>query len=279
MHYAPCNGIDAGEKYLPTTVSISAIHYYEEYQQTHDTAIRIKFFNCIDWLIDHRTIYGAVAFYEMNWQQPFYPSVRVPWRSGLASGTAIEAFSYAYELTKEAEYLNYAKELLRGFYVPIQQGGFTYMEPNGWWYEEYADTNMNTPRVLNGHIGAFLGIGKYWQVTKDDSAALIYENGKKALKTELNKYEMGDGWSYYDRWGKKSDKKYQKVVVDQMEQMWKITGDTIFYDYYKKWNTPLEEFYGIRMVKEKNRSAFILLLLTTLAFWALLSIAYNNLRR
>lgn len=278
VNYTVCNNIDAGEQYLPTTISIYARDYYQEYKRTNDPAIRKNFFNCIHWLANHLTYYNDVAFYEFNWQQPFYPSVGVPWRSGLSSGMAIDAFTDAYELTKSEEYLRYIKVLLRGFYRPIQQGGFTYLERNGWWYEEYADTNLKTPKVLNGHIYALLGVYKYWRLSGDVAAETIFNKGLEALEADLSKYDADGGWSYYDILKKKSDKQYQKVVVDLMKQLWEITGKETYYNYYKKWEAPLEEYYSIRMVKEKNRSAFILMLLITLSLWSLFSGIYAALR-
>ncbi len=278
VEYTPYNNVRPGKQYIPTTISIYAIDYYRELKRSNDTAVRQKFFNCIAWLINNIVYRDSYAIYEFNWQQPFYPKVGTPWYSGLASGKAIEALTYAYEISDSSQYIDYAKLLLRGFYQPIQQGGFTYQENDGWWYEEYADADLHTPHVINGHIYATLGVYRLWLITKSDSAKFIYEKGIESLRNNLRHYDTGDGWSYYDLQQKKSDKQYHRVMVDLMEQLRIITGDEIYEQYHKKWKTPLEEPYLLRVVKERNRSGAILFLLLNFAIAILLYGTYFLLR-
>jgi heparosan-N-sulfate-glucuronate 5-epimerase len=278
VEYTPFKNVNPGKQYLPTTVSIYAIDYYHELKRTNDAAVRQKFFNCIEWLANNLTYRDSYALYEFTWQQPFYATVGTPWYSGLSSGRAIEAFTYAYEISNSPKYIAYTKLLLLGFYQPIQRGGFTYQENNGWWYEEYADSNLHTPHVINGHIYATLGVYRLWLTTQNDSARFIYQKGIKSLRNNLPHYDAGDGWSYYDLQKKKSDKQYHKIMVDLMEQLWIITGDEIYQQYHKKWKAPLDEPYLLRIVKERNRSGIILFLLLTFAIVTLLSGTYFILR-
>lgn len=274
VYYPEQNGITAGKQYNATIVCNYALKYYQ-LQKHGDTAARTKFFNCANWLSFKLTRRDNYALYIFNWTQPWYDSVGAPFTSGMTSGRAIEVFVCADSLVHSTAYLNNAKLLIRGFYQPIDSGGFTYKSNNGWWFEELADTAMHSPYILDGHIFALLGVHKYWLATKDDSAAFVFQQGLRSLKQQLPKYNAPKGWSYYDKYQKPSDKKYHRILTAQMKQLWEITGDPYFQDYYKRWNAPLQQFYVLRTFKELNRSGIILYLLITLCIATLL-IAVNK---
>ncbi len=271
VHYLDYNGVKGSYQYNPTIISNFAIDYYKLVEEKNDSAAKDKFLNCVNWLADNLTYKDGYALYEFNWQQPTYDSVGVPWTSGMTSGRAIEAFTAAYKLYHSQKYIDQATVLLRGFYQSIQTGSFTYKEPTGWWwYEEYADSNMHTPRVLDGHIYAFLGVHKFWELTKNDSAAYVVQQGINSLKNNLPEYDKGDGWSYYDRYQRITDKKYHMLLTGLMKELGDITKDKLFYEYYHKWNAPLIKPYIYRIIKEKNRSGFVLYLLLSTFFFVVL---------
>ena len=261
IRYEEIHGIHAGDEYNPTIVSNFAIDYFKLIEEKKDTSAVYKFNNCINWLEDNITNKDSFALYEFKWRQPFYDSVGAPWTSGMTSGRAIEAFTCAYKLNQKQEYKDYASALLRGFYQRVQAGGFTYKEPDGWWYEEFADSNMHTPRVLDGHIFALSGVYQFWLLTKKDSAEYIFKQGIKALKNHLPSYNIGNGWSYYDALHTVSDKKYHTLLTSQMKELWEITKDPVFQYYYQTWEKPLVKPYVYRIIKERNRSGILLLLL------------------
>ncbi len=265
IEYESSGKIKPGKRYMPTTIAIYGLQYLEEYRANKNISMEKKFLHCAEWLLNNLTVRHNYALYEFTWQQPYYPLVKTPWRSGLSSGHAIDLFISAHQLTGNEKYFNSAKLLLNGFYVSIQDGGFTYKQDNGWWFEEYADTGLLTPHVINGHIYAMLGVYNLWQTTKSDSAKFVYDRGLAALKFNLQNYDAGDGWSYYDRFKKKSDKQYQQTMVDLMKLLYNTTGDKIFYSYYKKWKSPLDEIYFVTVIKEKNRTGLLLLLMLFVA--------------
>jgi hypothetical protein len=260
VYYYQLNGITAGKKYNPTIVCNYAIDYYKKMEPGKHSSNTEKFFYCTSWLSDNLTYSDNKAFYRFNWQQPWYDSVGAPYTSGMTSGLAIQVFTDAYRLTRSSGYLLNAKALIRGFFIPVKDGGFTYTADDGWWYEELADTAMHTPHILDGHIFAITGVYEYWLETKDDSAAIIISKGVQALKSRLKEFDIGNGWAYYDAYKKPADKKYQHILANQMLQLYKITGDKFFKEYYLKWNAPLSKPYIIRIIKERNRSGIILCL-------------------
>lgn len=270
VRYKELNGIHPGDEYNPTVVSNYAIVYFKLVEEKTDSSAIRKFKNCINWLADNIACKDSFALYEFNWRQPFYDSVGAPWTSGMTSGRAIEAFTCAYKLDHKQEYLDYASALLRGYYQPINAGGFTYKEPNGWWYEEFADSNMHTPRVLDGHIYAVSGVRKFWLLTNNDSASYIVKQGINALKEHLPFYDIGNGWSYYDAYHKTSDKTYHILLTNLMKELWEMTNDPFFKTYYQKWSIPLNRPYLFRILIEKNRSGIILFCLMVCLLYGML---------
>lgn len=268
VYYAPQNDIVAGTQYNATIVANYAINYYDEYKKNNNHLQLAYFNNCIKWLTKEATQINNSLLYYYNWQQPWYVEVKGNFTSGITSGRAIEAFVLAFKQTNDSSYLQLCKELVRGYYLPIQLGGFTYKETNGWWYEEIADSNLQTPKILDGHIYAILGVQKYAQLTKDDSATTVVNKGIEVLKNNLQQYDAGNGKIYYDKYKKIADKKYQQILVDQMHELWKITNDVFFKNYYQKWNDPLTKNYVLKIVQEKNISGLLLyFILTTIVFF------------
>jgi len=259
VDYYPLNGITAGKQYNATIVCNYALNYLAMNQKD-------SFFNCVHWLEKNLTHRAGAAFYDFNWQQPWYDSVGVPFTSGMTSGLAISVFTSAYQLTHQPRYLENIRSLCRGFYLNISKGGFTIDVNNGWWYEEIADTAMHTPMILDGHIYALLGVYRYWEISHDDTARMIFDKGVAALQQYLPAYDAGDGWAYYDKYHKKADKKYQHILMNQMKQLGEITGIPLFITYEQKWRKPFAPLYVIRTIKEGNVSAIAMMVFLFVLF-------------
>jgi hypothetical protein len=264
--YATENGVTAGRQYNATIVANYALDYYKKIREQQDTLASQAFSNCADWLLKAMSNKLGYALYEFNWQQPWYDSVKTPFTSGMTSGLAMEVFAKANQLKHDTAWLHAVQQLLNGYEVPIRDGGFTYKETAGYWYEEIADSNMHTPRILDGHIFGLLGAKYISDSIKIPLAEGLYVQGLQSLKYYLPKYDAGNGTIYYDKYKKVADKKYQRLLVSQMNALWNMTGDSIFLSYYSKWNAPLARPYVQRMIVEKNRSGFILFGLLAIVF-------------
>ena len=275
VDYFTENGVTPGRQYNATIVATHATELYHDLEKKTDSIKSIQFRNCIDWLARNISFRKGYGLYVFNWQQAWYPKVKTPFTSGLSSGCAIEAFTYAQQSYPAEDYLQYAKALLKGFYLPIDSGGFTYKEKQGWWYEEFADSNKQTPRILDGHIYAILGTRAYFQFTKDDSAKYVISQGLTALKQHLPDYDKYEDRVCYDIDCKPADWKYHTMLAGQMKQLWEITNDSLFFHYYRKWSRPLEKPYVYRIVKERNRSGIILYILMSAFLFILLSFGWR----
>jgi hypothetical protein len=268
--YATENGITAGKQYNATIVANYALDYFDKFKKANDTLARNRFLHCAHWLLTSISQKDGYALYEFNWQQPWYDSVKTPFTSGMTSGLAMEVFAKANRVVNDTLWTNAVQQLLKGYEVPVNEGGFTYKEASGYWYEEIADSNMHTPRIFDGHIFALLGVKYIADSLNVSLAEGLYLQGLQSLKFYLPQYDAGKGVIYYDRYKKIADKKYQRLLVSQMNQLWEATGDSVFLSYHKKWKAPMERPYVQRIVVEKNRSGLILFGLLMIGFGLLL---------
>jgi hypothetical protein len=267
-YYPLQNGITAGYRYNGTIVAKYAIEYYQMLQQHPEDSVRRRYFgNCVFWLDSAITEVNGHALYVFDWQQPWYLKVGKPFTCGMTSGRAMEVFTDAFALDGDSNHLKQSARLVRGYALAVKEGGFTYKEPEGWWYEEIADTGMQTPRILDGHIFALTGLNKYFMLTRDTLAKEYFDLGIKSLKAALPRYDRGDGFVYYDAMGKLADENYHPLLVSQMDELYQITGDPVFKTYYLKWGKPLWEPYLVRIWKERNKSGWLLMGFISVLFW------------
>lgn len=260
VHYMAENDVAASTQYNATIVANYAIKYYNDFIETKDTLKINQFFNCVQFLKDSVVHLGNTYLYHFNWQQGWYPNIKPPFTSGMTNGRTIDVCTKAFQLTKDSSYIFFAKKLLRAFYISIDSGSFVYLTNNGWWYEEMAKANTITPHILDGHIFAIQGVQAYYKQTNDDSAKTVIQNGLLALKNALPNY-TGKEKIYYDINQKVADKKYCKILTNQMWQLWESTQDSTFLHYYNQWTKPLKKPYLFRISKEKNISGIILFVL------------------
>lgn len=223
-----------GKQRNPMTICNKALAYFDNYQKG-DSSQRQLFINCADWLAGdtiHRDSF-AVLKYNYNWA---YYNMIAPWRSGLANGVSLQVFIRAHQLTKDEKYLSVAKQIVNSFYVEVDSGGVTYKSADeGWWFEEFADEGGNVSRVLNGHMFAMLGIHEYGNYAHDSTAKVLFNNGLIALRNNIAKYDNENGHSFYDQRGTLANLKYQKIHVDLLSQIHKISGDNTYKFYSDKW--------------------------------------------
>lgn len=278
VDYKTLNGVTPGKQYNPTIVCIYAMDYAAKFKTHDDSSSLIRFMNCADWLLQHLTYRNDYALYVFNWKQPWYDSVGVPFTSGMTSGLAIKVFTQAYQLKRSNSYLDAANRLMKGFYVPIDSGGFTYKETDGWWFEELADTAMLSPRILDGHIFAITGLYEYIKTTKNDSARFIFDKGIESLKSKLPLYDIGDGGVYYDKYRSPADKKYHRTLTAQMKELYDITGDDFFLGYHEKWNKPLKRWYILRIMREGNISGIVLFSILCVSVMLLVKVITDAIR-
>ena len=258
-HYGCIDGIYVGKQRSIVAVADKSLDYWNEYQLSdkndkvllsydwdkclkkndntpkNSTEARMMFLNCADWLVENVVYYENYTVWEYSY--PSYYKQTPPWRSGQAQAMGIQTLLRAYDLTDDPKYLTCAKNALQAFYITVEVGGVTDMEPDGgWWYDKFADIDGERPKVLNGMMFALLGIHDFYERTNDPDAKILFDNGIISLKNHLGEYDAGN-WSYYDRNGKLASEKYHNIHIQQLSILYNITGDSAFKNYHDKFKS------------------------------------------
>jgi rhamnogalacturonyl hydrolase YesR len=191
-----------------------------------------------------------------------------PWRSAMNQGRAMQAFVRAFEKTNDRAYLEYARKAMNVLYTEVKDGGVTYKDSTGYWFEEYADDGVPQSRVLNGMIVTLQGLSDYYKVTKEAGALFLFNQGVKAVKNSLYLYD-NNGHSNYDILGKPAKPWYHEFHIGLLDFLYNETHDHIFNDYKQKWMRYKEPSYLTELIHKPTRIGVFVVLSQFIAILAL----------
>lgn len=143
------------------------------------------------------------------------------WYSGMAQGLASELMIASFVLSNDTSYLNKAKGFINLLDVSIQDGGVKIDVPEGVWFEEYAQINIEHihPLVLNGHIFAIDGLYALVKITGSSYYEQLLANSIHAVEGNITKYLVGNTWSRYDLHGNIANMSYHKIHISQLRRL------------------------------------------------------------
>ncbi len=240
VDYGYLNGQYIGPQLNPVTISQAAIknyHSIEKSNYTNETEI-VNLIIKADWLLEHAKEKGNYSILEYNFDYPKF-KMESPWISGMAQALAMQALIKAHNLTNDDRYLNLSEKLLNTFYIEVKDGGVTYKDKNGWWYEEYArSSNPTEPRVLNGMGYVLLGLQDYSDYTNSSKSSFLFEKGLQSFINNLHRYDAST-YSLYDLSGYTADKFYHSVHIAILDKLYRITENPILKEYSEKWKDKL----------------------------------------
>jgi len=274
--YGYTDGIYIGIQRNPVIISQQAFKYWNEFQDGDQKSKKL-FLNCADWLVDNAVLRDNYTVWEYNFPFPDR-NLTPPWISGMAQGQGIQVLVRAYNITGDQKYLKIANSSLQSFFVEVKNEGVTYKDPDtgGWWYEEYPNPyNPKESRVLNGFIFALLGIHEYYERTGDENAKYLFDKGIIELKNHLSDYDTGE-WTYYDQLGNYAGINYHHIHVKLLLQLYEITPDPVFKEYYQKWKSyednPLLKY---KHMCKKEKAVYPLNFFVIFIFLELIVFAFN----
>lgn len=243
-----------GKQRNPLTISAQGLVYYNQYLKGNDSS-KALLLNCADWLIDNAIKRNDTLVWEYKYAWPTY-NITSNFISGMSQSGAIRVLAIAHNLTGEEKYIQTARKGLEVFYYEVDQGGVTYKDADGWWYEEYAQSgSVMEPRVLNGHMAVLIDLQEYYNLTGDGRAKELFDLGLSDLKANLNSYDTGV-WSRYDLVGNNAVVKYHEFHLSQLDTLYVTTGDAIIKTYRDSWSyyelAYLHEYMG-EIEKEISR--------------------------
>lgn len=223
-----------GKQRNPLTISVQGLLYYDQYLKGNNSS-KALLINCADWLIDNAVARNDTLVWEYGYPWPTY-NITSNFISGMSQSAAVRLLAIAHNLTGEERYIQAARKGLESFYYEVDQGGVTYKDADGWWYEEYAQTgSAMEPRVLNGHMAVLIDLHEYYNLTGDGKAMELFDLGLSSLKANLKSYDTGV-WSRYDLAGNNAVVKYHEFHLSQLDTLFDITDDPFIKTYRDSWS-------------------------------------------
>ena len=105
-----------------------------------DAEGRKMLLRCADWLEEHAHRQDGSCIWRYGY--PSFYGTEAGWRSGHAQAEAIQLLLRAHALTGEEKYRQTARQALRPFTIPFEDGGVRLtVGQDAWWYLKFADAN------------------------------------------------------------------------------------------------------------------------------------------
>lgn len=210
---------------------VTAIHWAEVYFQRKQNEKALRILKELSQYAQYGRYNGEEYVLFKNYFH--FENSSIPWVSGYAQGMGAGVYAIAYNLTGNETYLRIARGLVNSFDLPLSINGFVSHTKYGDWYLEY---NYNSNElVLNGHIIALQGLYYYWQVTHDEKAWQLFQNGVQAVRNALPIFDTGS-WSRYSNIHGDASEFYHRLHIRLLKWLYDVTGDKYFLEYARKWN-------------------------------------------
>jgi hypothetical protein len=229
---------DKGDTYFhPVLIANCILGNYNLYLDSSDRKALEVFWNNIHWLANNGISYkDALVFPFPYGLKEFNPEP--DWVSGMYQGQILSCFARAYDLSKEAKYLELCDRTWNSFELKLgEKYGFRVEDQYGLWFEEAPKLPAN--HILNGAIFALWGIFDYYKVSGKRELEETWEKGIQTIMNALDRYDLGF-WSLYDLSGTITSYYYQAVHVKQMNSLYGQTGEELFRKYAGKWADQLQ---------------------------------------
>lgn len=107
--------------------------------------------------------------------------------------------------------------------------------------------------ILNGYIFTLYGLYDYGRFCSDFS---FFEMHLQNLKKILSKYNFLI-WTRYDLKGTVSSRFYHQLHIDMMSVLYKLTGDTLFLNYNRKWNLGMRFSFLFVLLKAIQKAKYL----------------------
>jgi len=189
-----------------------------------------RMINCSEWLLNN--IHRFDNFSAWMYPYPFSYNTHADWKSAHAQAVGMQFLARVARLYGESCYQEPIEELLRAFEQPVSKGGLLEVSPGGnFWFAKFADSQNQSPRILNGHMFAVLGLIDISQLLSIKKAKTLADSGAEAITESLPKYDLGY-WSAYDIFGKPAPLQYHRIHILQLSRLFAIYGVDKYLNYH-----------------------------------------------
>jgi hypothetical protein len=228
----------SGWCYYPITIFIYGIAAYQRFLHTGNYSYLEIMNSQIDWAISNQIKRGKKAGgWEFNISLDIY-NLKPNWISAMAQGLGISLLLRAWVLKNKHSYLDCAMKAFLPFLNKVEDGGVkTNFQDKYIFYEEFPSKPSSF--VLNGYITSLLGVRDLAIFLKHKEASQLWQEGIETLKKIIKYYDLGF-WSKYDLYKASvniASPFYHRYHISQLELMYRLTGEKIFDEYSKKFET------------------------------------------
>jgi hypothetical protein len=254
--------IDVTDKdyvYFPISIGQMGLAIFHTFLKTGSDEDKERFMKFVNWFYNNAEVseqLGARWMTDVSLPQYKNPG---PWQSAFSQSRGISILLRGYQLTQNQSFAEYAEKALIPFTKPVKEGGVTSFTEWGPFYEEYTSTEPTM--VLNGKIFALCGLHEFTRVFPENKIAKdLFNNGIKTLIKVLPEYDLGF-WSRYNLcrapWHPVIDPAtiaYQRLHVNQLNMLFKLTGKEIFNTYAEKFRMQDTFYNAVRMYLIKYKA-------------------------
>ncbi len=231
-------GDPIGPRYHPVLITAYALAVHEKYLHDGADESRRQFLQLADFLVEMQK--RSQTGYGWEYDIPNYKFyITPPWISAMGQGMGISVLLRAYQINPLPAYLESATKALTAFEVLGSQGGVRDIDAhNRVFFEEVPSTApLYAKHILNGFYFALWGIYDYYRVTGAERAKKLFEEGITTLVAKAPEYDAGF-WTLYCLGYKNylADRFYHQLHIDGMTIFGRITGESVFDDYARRWD-------------------------------------------
>ncbi len=235
--------------YHPVFIIQYALDMLDVYVTTQDSFYLTHLEKITDKLLGTSLQIDSAIFFPYSFDFPLHDcdeeTMMAPWYSGMAQGQALSLFCRMYEFTNDEKYLNIGHKIFHSFNRLKGDKAYPWVscvDKNGnLWLEEY-------PRdlpcfTLNGMIFSIYGIYDYYRVYPNETAEKILKAAITTIKDNIQKYRNENDVSWYCQKHHNfhgQNPTYHKIHIEQLNTLFKITGDSYFKDMASKFEQDTE---------------------------------------
>ncbi len=142
-----------------------------------------------------------------------------PWVSGMAQGTAVQAFARGAKALGDRHYYDISRSAL-GAFEHRPPTGVSTGEGDRRRYVMYSfDPGQH---ILNGELQAIAGLHDLAVLTGDGEAEALYERGERGVRASVASYDTG-AWSLYSEGGAEANLHYHQFTTYQLRGLCRRT--------------------------------------------------------
>jgi len=168
-------------------------------------------------LLDEIVPLGAKRAGKLTWEYYFsFGGGRPPWASAMAQGTAVEAFTRAYQAFRDRRWLAVAHRALPELDTRPPRG-VSVKTSRGLRFLLYSFDSSSKDAVLNGFLQTLIGLYDYAHVSRDRRAASLFARGDAEARFEVPHYDTGK-WSLYQP-GVLDSPDYHNLVTGFLQEL------------------------------------------------------------